>query len=135
MAPHSIPELDDLLISTQLLTSSEISECRSEIHAGTDVDEYLQILERKQLLTAFQTGKIRKGEFEGLVLGGCKLLYKNASGSFARVYRVSRISDGRMLGMKSSSAAMGQRCFECSAFSTRGTSREKADPSQYRADF
>lgn len=100
MAPRTVLELEDFLIQSRLLTANDVSSCRSEIHAGTEVSEYLQILERKQFLTTFQVGRIRKGETDGLVLGGCKLQYKNASGSFARVYRVERISDGKMLGMK-----------------------------------
>ena len=100
MAHRTIPQLEDYLIESQLLTPSELSSCRAEMPSATDVDDYLQLLERKQFLTTFQVGRIRKGETDGLVLGGCKLLYKNASGSFARVYRVARISDGKMLGMK-----------------------------------
>ncbi|MEW4490376.1 serine/threonine-protein kinase [Thalassoglobus sp. JC818] len=100
MVPRTIPELEDLLIQLQLITVSDLSQLRSEVHGGLDVDGYLQLLERKQLLTTYQSGRVRKGETEGLVLGGCKLLYRNASGSFARVFRASRISDGQMLGMK-----------------------------------
>lgn len=100
MVSQTISNLEKLLVDNQLVSSQDIAVCRSEVHAGMDEDEYLQLLERKQLLTNFQIGRIRKGEVAGLVLGGCKLLYKNASGSFARVYRAVRIETGEMIGIK-----------------------------------
>ena len=47
-------------------------------------DDLLQLLEKKHLLTSYQASVLRRGRTDGLVLGGYKLLYKNASGSFAR---------------------------------------------------
>ncbi|WP_417850211.1 protein kinase domain-containing protein [Thalassoglobus sp.] len=100
MVSSTISNLENLLINSQLVSRQDIAECRSDVHGGTDEEEYFQILERKQFLTSFQISRIRKGETAGLVLGGCKLLYKNASGSFARVYRGARIATGEMVGVK-----------------------------------
>lgn len=100
MVSSAISKLETLLVNAQLVSAKEISACRSEIHAGTDEDDYLQLLERKQLLTNFQIDRVRKRDVDGLVLGGCKLLYRNASGSFARVYRAVRIDNGEMIGVK-----------------------------------
>lgn len=100
MVSSTISDLEKLLIRTQLVSAQDISDCRSEIHAGTDSEEYFHLLERRQLLTNFQIERIRKGEVTGLVLGGCKLQYRNASGSFARVYRAVRIYNGAMIGVK-----------------------------------
>src|SRR5690349_22207005 len=38
--------------------------------------------------------------FRSLVLNGYKLLYRNASGSFARVFRACGVEDNRMVGLK-----------------------------------
>lgn len=100
MVSSTISDLEKLLVNSQLVSAQDISDCRAEVHAGTDTEEYFHLLERRQLLTNFQIDRIRKGEVAGLVLGGCKLLYRNASGSFARVYRAARIDNGEMIGVK-----------------------------------
>lgn len=100
MVSSTISDLERLLSQSQLVSKQDLSGCRSDVHAGMDEEEYLSLLERKQLLTNFQIDRIRKREVAGLVLGGCKLLYRNASGSFARVYRAVRIDNGEMIGIK-----------------------------------
>ena len=100
MVPHSTHELADFLVRTQLVSKSDLSKSQDELGKSASVEDLLDQLERKHLLTTFQAARIRKGETDGLVLDGCKLLYRNASGSFARVYRVCRISTGQMLGLK-----------------------------------
>lgn len=97
---RSIESVERLLNNTRLLTPQQISECRSDVAPGMTPQDYLRLLERKQYLTSFQGDRIRKGDVAGLVLGGCKLMYRNASGSFARVYRAMRIESGEMIGMK-----------------------------------
>jgi serine/threonine protein kinase len=64
------------------------------------VDDVLRWCENKGFLTSYQVGRISKGEIDGLVLGPYKLLYRNASGSFARVYRACDLRTGRMVGLK-----------------------------------
>jgi serine/threonine protein kinase len=65
-----------------------------------DANVLLQSLESRHLLTPYQVGKLERGETDALVLGDYKLLYRNASGSFARVYRGASLRDGRMIGLK-----------------------------------
>ena len=52
-----------------------------------DVGTVADALENTGALSSFQSSLVRKGDIEGLVLGGHKLTYRNAAGSFARVYR------------------------------------------------
>ncbi|MCA9008139.1 MAG: protein kinase [Planctomycetaceae bacterium] len=99
MVPHSADDLESLLVQSQLVFPEEIAACRRELTTNS-AKELMAILERRQLLTPLQSQRIRKGDVDGLVLGGCKLLYRNAAGSFARVYRGSRVDDGRMIGIK-----------------------------------
>src|SRR5262249_51091654 len=61
---------------------------------------FLQTLERKGLITSYQSSQLKKDEFSGLVLGHYALMYLNASGSFARVYRAKDLNTGAMLGLK-----------------------------------
>ncbi|MGV2332686.1 MAG UNVERIFIED_CONTAM: hypothetical protein LVR18_00575 [Planctomycetaceae bacterium] len=77
------------LLTSRLLNTQEWARVQSEVESLTDVAAILQLLERRQLLTSLQTSRILKGEIEGLVLGKYKLLYRNASGSFARVFALS----------------------------------------------
>lgn len=100
MVPQSVDELSRLLVDLQLVTSDDIRQCRAAVGALAGGAEFLELLERRQLLTSFQVQRIQKRETEGLVLGGCKLMYRNASGSFARVYRGCRLDNGQMIGIK-----------------------------------
>jgi eukaryotic-like serine/threonine-protein kinase len=50
-------------------------------------EDFVRYCERKTLLTPWQSSKLRKGDTDGYILGGYKLLYKIASGSFGRVFR------------------------------------------------
>jgi serine/threonine protein kinase len=62
--------------------------------------EFLRILERKGHLTPWQSQKLLKGDTEGYFLGGYRLLYKIASGSFGRVYRAEDPGTGTVVAIK-----------------------------------
>ncbi len=62
--------------------------------------EFAKTLERKGTITPFQTGKLLKGETDGYFLGGYRMLYKIASGSFGRVYRGDDPRSGRVVAVK-----------------------------------
>ena len=88
------------LLTSRLLSTQDWSRVQSDVESLTDVPSILQLLERRQLLTSLQTSRILKGETEGLVLGKYKLLYRNASGSFARVFRAVNIDNDQMVALK-----------------------------------
>jgi eukaryotic-like serine/threonine-protein kinase len=101
MLSRSADDLSHLLVRLRVLTSQQADDCLAEIGSRhADQEELLQVLERRNLLTPYQTGQLRRNETDTLVLGGYKLLYRNASGSFARVFRAASIDDGRMVGVK-----------------------------------
>ncbi|QDT54722.1 Serine/threonine-protein kinase PknB [Caulifigura coniformis] len=100
MLPSTPEALIDQLVRQRILNARELpADLISSVASGT-VDAALATLERRELLTAMQIERIRKGDTDGLVLGDYKLLYRNASGSFARVYRAASIIDGTMIGLK-----------------------------------
>ena len=72
----------------------------NQVQNGTDVDSILDQFEQLGILTSLQTTRIRNGDTDGLVLGQYKLMYRNASGSFARVYRAQSLDGNRTVAVK-----------------------------------
>jgi serine/threonine protein kinase len=94
---------DDLtreLLKFRLVTEEELAECQASQPITSQPKSLLKALERQHVLTSYQVSKLCSDEDEPLVLGDCKLMYQNASGSFARVFRGSRIPSGEIVGLK-----------------------------------
>src|SRR5437660_11206909 len=71
-----------------LLTRDQIQEAWDELGARPELaDPFLRAMERKGYLTPWQSQRLVKGDKDGYFLGGYRILYKIASGSFGRVYR------------------------------------------------
>jgi serine/threonine protein kinase len=101
MSSPKVDELCRLLVRLQLAPQHQIDACLMQSgRRNADASELLKCLENKGLLTSFQVSRIEKGEIDGLVLGHYKLMYRNASGSFARVYRACDLRTGKMIGLK-----------------------------------
>ena len=100
MLPRTIDEFSKLLTRLRLLTPAQIAECKAALKDRSSVNELVDQMQMRNYLTSFQTARIRKGDTDGMVLGEYKLLYRNASGSFARVYRAESLVTGQMLGLK-----------------------------------
>ena len=101
MAALSFNEFAKQLVRLRLVEIDELQQCLSGLPAALKTtDGLLDALERRSLLTTYQTNKLRKSETDGLVLGNSKLLYRNGSGSFARVFRAVSLDSGDMVGVK-----------------------------------
>ena len=101
MSPTSLDGLAKLIVRLNLVNPAQVEACLTELGMSRrDPSDLLRLLESRSLLTSYQVAQIERGESEGLVLGGCKLLYRNASGSFARVFRAESINTGKMIGVK-----------------------------------
>lgn len=99
--PFSDPtSLASLLTSLQLVDQETLDDCRHELAGKRSAEDLLAALVRRNALTPYQVQRIKKDETDGLRLGPYKLLYRNASGSFARVYRAASVEDGRIIGIK-----------------------------------
>lgn len=96
----SIEDLKTYLITTQLISVDNWRLVDGDFDDVQAVPDALRLLERRQLLTTLQTRRIAKGNTEGLILGNYKLLYRNASGSFARVYRAATLDDSQIVAVK-----------------------------------
>src|SRR5207302_3152967 len=83
------------------LTSGQVQEAWEEVGAhNAQPDEFVRVMERRGYLTPFQSNKLTKGDKDGYFLGGYRILYKIASGSFGRVYRCDDPHIGRVVAVK-----------------------------------
>lgn len=93
--------LSNSAIRLGLVQPHQVQEAWEEIgERGGDVGHFLRVMERKGYLTPWQSGKLLKGETDGYFLGGFRILYKIASGSFGRVYRADDPRTGRIVAVK-----------------------------------
>ncbi len=100
MSSLKVDDICRMLVRMDLVPQHQIDICLGQLKKNYQADDLLKALEHKGLLTSYQSGRIAKGEIDGLVLGSYKLMYRNASGSFARVYRACDLRTGRMVGLK-----------------------------------
>jgi len=101
MADIDINALTQLMLKLGLITETQLQEVWDEAgHRGGEPGVLLGVLQRKGYLTPFQVNKLLKGETDGYFLGGYRILYKIASGSFGRVYRAEDPHTGRVVAVK-----------------------------------
>lgn len=64
------------------------------------VDEFIQTLVRRELLTNYQVDRLLKGERGGYFYGDYKVQYLISAGTFARVYRAVNAKTGKVVAVK-----------------------------------
>lgn len=96
----SVAELEELLLKLRLVKPHELQDCRRTLGPAPGVDRLIRELETRHFLTPYQAQRLLKREVEGLRLGRYKLLYRNASGSFARVFRGCAVDDDQVVAIK-----------------------------------
>jgi len=88
-------------VRLDLLTPETVQEAWDELgERSGEAESLLRVLERKGYLTPWQSQKLLKGENDGYFLGGYRILYKIASGSFGRVYRADDPTSGTVVAIK-----------------------------------
>ncbi|MEZ6057002.1 MAG: serine/threonine-protein kinase [Planctomycetaceae bacterium] len=97
---NSVDEVVRMITELELVPQDELRRVRSMRPAGCTEAELLDLLQRQQLLTGYQVERLASRESTGLVIGGCKLLYRNASGSFARLYRGCTLAGNQTIAVK-----------------------------------
>jgi eukaryotic-like serine/threonine-protein kinase len=84
-----------------LVTDDQLLDAWTELGTRTGPPEpLLRALERKGHLTPWQASKLLKGDTDGYILGGYRLLYRIAAGSFGRVYRADNLRTGEVVAIK-----------------------------------
>jgi serine/threonine protein kinase len=93
--------IGQLVIRLGLVSEEQVQECLEELgDKKAPGEDMIRLLERKRYLSPFQTHKLRKGDTDGYFLGGYRILYKIASGSFGRVYRGDDPRTGQVVAIK-----------------------------------
>ncbi len=82
-----------------LITRRQAQEARADALDGS-VDGVARVLLRRDLLTAWQVERLKKGDLNGFEYGGCKVLFHIAEGTFARVYRGRRMEGNQSVAIK-----------------------------------
>ena len=101
MANLSTDTLGQQAIKLGLLTEPQYLECWEELDSReSSAEALLRVCERKGYLTPYQSQKLLKGELDGYFLGGYRILYKIASGSFGRVFRAVDPHTGVVVAIK-----------------------------------
>lgn len=99
--PTDASEVADMTVRLKLIEEPVVRELLFELDdRRSPAVDFARLLERKSLLTPLQSSKLLKGETEGYFLGGFRLLYKIASGSFGRVYRGDDPRSGQIVAVK-----------------------------------
>jgi eukaryotic-like serine/threonine-protein kinase len=99
--PTSAQDFSLLTVRVNLVEDHVAKECLYELDdRNASAVDMARLMERKGLVTPLQSSRLLKGETEGYILGGFRLLYKIASGSFGRVYRGDDPRTGQVVAIK-----------------------------------
>jgi serine/threonine protein kinase len=101
MAEQTAETIAQRAFDLNLLTDRQLQEIWGEFgRRNVTVDEFVQLLLRRELLTNFQLERLLSGEKTGYFYGDYKVLYQVARGSFARVYRAVHKETGKVVALK-----------------------------------
>ena len=92
--------LKRFLIRSQLVSAADWNDVAALFQSDRNVDRIVDKLAERDLLTPLQRNRILSGDGETLLLGDYKLLYRNGSGSFARVFRAVTRDNRRTVALK-----------------------------------
>jgi serine/threonine protein kinase len=99
--PLDASGIGQLTIKLGLATEAQVRDLLFELgETSAPGEDMIRLMERKGVITPWQGGKVRKGDLDGYFLGGYRLLYKIASGSFGRVYRGDDPRTGQVVAVK-----------------------------------
>src|SRR5262245_14973762 len=92
--------LGELVLKLGLVTETQLKEACDTAGGSSLPTTLLRALERKGYLTSWQSQRLLKGERAGYFVGGYRVLYQVASGSFGRVYRAVGPTNGEGVAIK-----------------------------------
>jgi len=88
MRKKSAEEIGQIALNLGLLSHQQLHEAWASFQGrDVDVDDFMELLKRRGMLTNYQVERLTKGEKIGFFFDRYKVLYLVGSGTFARVYR------------------------------------------------
>lgn len=101
MAELTAEQIAQRAFDQDLLNERQLQEIWGDFgRRNVPVDDFVQLLLRRELLTNFQLDRLLKGERAGFFYGDYKVLYMVSGGSFARVYRAVHKDTGVVRAVK-----------------------------------
>jgi tRNA A-37 threonylcarbamoyl transferase component Bud32/CheY-like chemotaxis protein len=91
--------LADNAVLIGLVSRTELSQARQDAEDGSG-EALARAMMRKGYLTSWQRDKLLKGDTSGFFYGPAKVLFHLAEGTFARVYRGSRMPGNESVAIK-----------------------------------
>lgn len=97
----SVEQFAQRIFELNLIDARQLESVWS--HFGTHdvpVEQFRDLLVRRELLTNYQVDRVLRGEAKGFFHGDYKVLYLVGTGSFARVYRAAHKETGQVVALK-----------------------------------
>ena len=101
MAEQTAESIAQRAFDLNLLTDRQLQEIWGEFgRRNVTVDEFVQLLLRRELMTNFQLERLLRGEEGRLFLRRLQGAVPGRRGSFARVYRAVHKDTGKVVALK-----------------------------------
>jgi eukaryotic-like serine/threonine-protein kinase len=101
MAHVSAEQIGQRAFDLGLVSESQLRDVWASFGSrSVDVDQFLQMLLRREILTNYQVERLMKGDKGGFFYDKYKVLYFVGSGTFARVFRAVNIDTGEVRALK-----------------------------------
>jgi serine/threonine-protein kinase len=101
MAELTAEQIGQRAFELNLLDEQDLNDIWSQFgRRNISGDDFIQALLRRELMTNYQLERLLKGERGGFFYGPYKVLYRVATGTFARVYRAADKNSDRVVALK-----------------------------------
>ncbi|MCL2347688.1 MAG: serine/threonine-protein kinase [Planctomycetaceae bacterium] len=101
MQEMTVDELTQRLLTLDLLTQQDLRGIWASLGTqNIDSETFIQSLMRQGLLTNYQLERLTSGENTGFYFGDYRVLYLVGAGSFARVFRATHRTSGKIVAVK-----------------------------------
>ncbi len=101
MAQTTSEQLAEQALDLGIIDDRQLHEVWSAFGSrNVSVDDFLQMMVRREYFTNYQVERLVKGERTGFFFGNYKVLYLVGTGTFARVYRAVHKDTGQIVAVK-----------------------------------